>query len=441
MRHHTPKIGFIAPFSNLGDTLPLIEIARRYKELGGKAVFIGYPGKYEKFVNEIGCKLVKIEEKISEELVKKRISRIYKYHYRNRPSELVFYRLFNTEREQFVKSIIGQEIEIIKKEKIELLVASYNTTVRISARALNIPLVVIISGVTISSYYRSNLATFPDNFENFFTRLIPNFIKNRFINWYLLQCRWNINGFNRLAKNYNVAPVKCFLDIFRGDYTFVADDINFLNLKPTSDFPLKNFVGPILIDQPFKQSDKMLDSDVETRLRRSNRTILFTLGSSGTKKIYLEILKTLNKTNYNVIAVYTTILKEDEPPKLNDNILLKKFVPSIKKINENVDLAIIHGGRGTVYTAAFSGKPVIGIPMHSEQQFNIDNLVRHGSAIRLSKKFFNEKQLLLTIKKIFDNYDSYLGNAQSLKKKLQNQNGAENAVKRILEILNENDKN
>jgi UDP:flavonoid glycosyltransferase YjiC (YdhE family) len=271
--------------------------------------------------------------------------------------------------------------------------------------------------------------------------LIPNFIKNRFINWYLLRCRWSINGFNRLAKYYNVAPVKRFLDIFRGDYTFVADDINFLNLKPTSDFPLKNFIGPILIDQPFKQSDKMLDSDVETHLRRSNRSILFTLGSSGSKKIYLEILKTLNKTNYNVIAVYTTILKEDELPKLNDNILLKRFVPSIKKINENVDLAIIHGGRGTVYTAAFSGKPVIGIPMHSEQQFNIDNLVRHGSAIRLSKKYFNEKQFLLAIKKIFDNHDSYLGNAQSLKNKLQNQNGVENAVKRILEILNKNDKN
>jgi UDP:flavonoid glycosyltransferase YjiC (YdhE family) len=160
------------------------------------------------------------------------------------------------------------------------------------------------------------------------------------------------------------------------------------------------------------------------------------LGSTGTKGIFLRILKTLNRTDYNVIAVYNSILKKEEIPDVNENILLRKFVPSIKSLNQMVDLAIIHGGRGTVYTSAYSGKPVIGIPMQIEQQYNLDNLVRRGMALRLSKKYFQEKNLLRAINIIFDNYDHYLENAQSVVKELPMMEGDKNAVRRILEIYN-----
>lgn len=146
-------------------------------------------------------------------------------------------------------------------------------------------------------------------------------------------------------------------------------------------------------------------------------------------------MRALEKTDINVVAVYAIIFDKDEIPTLNDNILPIKFVPSIKKVNETVDLAILHGGRGTIYTAAYAGKPVIGIPMMLEQQCNIDNLVRHGSAIRLSKRYFTTKNLLNAVDKIFTNYDTFFKNAQLLKEKLQEPKGAENTVKRILEII------
>ena len=99
-----------------------------------------------------------------------------------------------------------------------------------------------------------------------------------------------------------------------------------------------------------------------------------------------------------------------------------------------VDLAITHGGRGSIYTVVFSGKPAIGIPLHSEQQHNLDNLLRHGVIVRLSKRYFNEKRLFDAINEIFGHYDKYLENAQKLKDKLPTPNGAENAAKRILDI-------
>jgi UDP:flavonoid glycosyltransferase YjiC (YdhE family) len=146
----------------------------------------------------------------------------------------------------------------------------------------------------------------------------------------------------------------------------------------------------------------------------------------------------MNQTDYNVIATYTSILNEEELPKLNDNILLKKFINNPITLNKKVDLAIIHGGRGTVYNAAYSGKPAIGIPLNGEQQYNLDSLARHGMAIRLSKTFFEEEKLLDSIKEIFENYDTYLKNAKALTQKLPKPEGDKNAARRILEIVTKN---
>ncbi|MCJ7696894.1 MAG: hypothetical protein MUO73_00985, partial [Thermoplasmata archaeon] len=275
-----------------------------------------------------------------------------------------------------------------------------------------------------------------ESFENPVTRLFPQSIKNHLTNWYILRCKWGVKGFNRLARIYETPRLNRFLDLFYGDYTFIVDDINFLKLQPTPKFPKENFIGPILPEYSFSYKDNLVDSEVEMHLKKPGRSILVAIGSYGVKKTFLEVLNALNKTNYNVLVSYKTIIKEDELPTLNKNFLVKKFFPSIKRIHEMVDLTIIHGGRGTVYTAAFSGKPVIGIPMHAEQQWNLDNLMRYDVGIMLSKKYFTERKLLTAINKIFTNYETYLKNATLLKNKLQKPKAAEIAAQRILEIAN-----
>jgi UDP:flavonoid glycosyltransferase YjiC (YdhE family) len=122
-------------------------------------------------------------------------------------------------------------------------------------------------------------------------------------------------------------------------------------------------------------------------------------------------------------------------PEVSGNILLKKFVPSIEKLNRTVDLAILSGGKGTVYAAAYAGKPIIGFPMQFEQHLNLEMLTRHGMAIIVSRKYFKEKDLFNSIGEIFDNYDNYLKNAQALASKLPKPEGDKNAANTIVEIL------
>lgn len=428
-----PLVGFIPILDNFGDTFPVVEIAKRYMELGGEAIFFTYGKKYEQLVKELGCKTIKMDSETPEELPSDVKELKYKYHHKNMPTEKILPHMFSRHFYVIVKTI-EREIKAFKRKKVELVVTPVDLLAKISAHAAGIPLVFLTSGVITPPYFESNLATFPDAYESIFTQYIPQSIKNRLTNKYALRCKWGIKGFNKLAKHFNTAPVNRFLDLFCGDYTLIADEISFLNLEPTSQFPLKNYVGPIFPDYLFQTQRKQIDAKIKKHIEKPGRSILLSLGSSGTKQMFLDILDALNQTKYNVVAVYSTILNEDEIPRLNNNILLTKFVPSIKYVNEQVDVAIIHGGRGTVYTAAYAGKPVIGIPMQLEQQCNLDNLVRHGVGIMLSKKYFNKKQLMKALSKILHNYDTYLNQAFNLKKRLPEPRGAEIAAKQILEI-------
>ena len=54
-------------------------------------------------------------------------------------------------------------------------------------------------------------------------------------------------------------------------------------------------------------------------------------------------------------------------------------------MNRIADLAVIHGGIGTVMTAALGGKPVVGVGMQMEQVANLACLERLRFAIRVPK--------------------------------------------------------
>lgn len=427
-RKSRPIIGFFPDFWSLGETIPLIKIANEYLNLDGEVIFFSHRGKYEYLAKDIGCKIIRLSDiwrgfaKTAKKMV-----------HRGVPWEKIIAKLY---REESIRRAVEEEIEAFSK--IKLLISTHNLTNSISARALKIPLVIVISGTAIPPYYDSDFCRFPENYENVFTKIMPQFIKNQIFKWYVLHCKYQVKEFNRVAKEYNVKPFRYFNDILLGDYTFVCDDINFLGLTSSEEFPKENYIGPIYHWDLFEDQQKKIDDRIKNHLNRPEKSILLSMGSSGEKQLFLNIIECFNKTDFNVIAVYSNILNKDELPETNENILFTEFVPSVEMLMKKVDLSVIHGGRGTVYSAAYSGKPAIGIPMILEQQFNIDNLVRHEVAIRLSKKYFKEKELLNAVDKIFSDYDVFLKNAQNLTAKLTQHNGEKVAAQRLIEIIQSN---
>lgn len=417
-----PLVGFFNLFYNYGETCRAILIAKRYIELGGNVIFFSHGGEYEHLAEEIGCKIVRVKP-------------IY-----NHKTIDIFWKssrletLKNPFPKNFLKEHVDEEIKAYRKTGIKLIVSTNNFPCVISARAAGIPLVVVTP--KMSPFFLK----YPDDAEFYFTRMIPEFLKLKIINWYVPRSKMLIKSFYKTAKRYNVDLPKRGGNLLKGDYTFYVDFKEFYDIDESKIPKNEYYIGHNFLDELLTKSldEKEIikeEDQLEQHIKNNGKSILLTLGSSGTKELFLKILQALNKTDYKVIAVYTSILEEKDLPELKDNILLKKFVPSIAKLNEMVDLAIIHGGKATVYTAAYSGKPVIGYPMQFEQHLNLEVLLKHGMACMQSRKYFKEYSLLKTIEKIFDNYNDYLENAQKLSSKLPKPDGDKNAAEMIIKIL------
>ena len=417
-----PLLGFFPITYNLAETGRAVMIAKRYRELGGEAIFFCHGGEYEDLPKDQGFKVIKIKPYFTNESVKKIISI-------NRGEQKGFPYPTSVLRE-FVKN----EIEAYKKTGVEMIISTQSPSSIISARAAHIPLITVTTGL---GTFR---LSYPEKFENIFTRILPQKIKIKILNLFYTKGKKFLKPFNEIAKEYNIKIFRYTSELANGDVTLVTNFLEFINIFPNQQrYPDEDYIGIILLDELFTsnistENINKVNNEIQKHLERSEHSILLSMGSSGDKKLFLKILQTLNNTSYRVIAVYTNILKDSELPKLNKNIMLKKYVPSIKELHKKVDLSIIHGGQGTVYTCAYSGKPIIGFPMQAEQHLNLEKMVGHGAGLMLSKKYFNKHSLNEAINKIFNNYSRFLNNAQDLAQKLPKPEGDKNAVKRILEI-------
>ena len=421
-----PLVGFFPLSYNLAETGRAVMIAKRYKELGGGVVFFSHGGEYEHLARDLEYDIIRVKPHYNEESID-RFVRICRGDQRGLPYT-----------ETVLRELVRNEIEAYKKTEVDMILTTHNYPCCISAKAADIPLVCITTGP--GSFHFS----IPDNYENAVTRLIPQSVKISVLNWFFPRSKRFLKPFNAVAREYNVKPFKYISDVDKGDVTLVTNFLDFINIFPNQrHFPAEDYIGIILLDELFENNSstektQALDNEIQTHLKKPGRSILLSMGSSGDKTLFLNILYALDKTPYRVIAVYANNLKENELPELNDNILLKKFVPSIEQLHKMVDLAIIHGGQGTVYTAAYAGKPVIGFPMQYEQHLHLEKMVGHGTGLMLSKKYFKQQTMLTAINKIFDNYDHFLQHAKALAQKLPRPEGDKNAAKRLLEIARKN---
>ena len=421
--YEKPLIGFFPLFYNLAETGRAVLTARRYIEMGGRVVFFSHGGQYEYLARDQGFDIIKVAPQYTKESIRRIIS-INRGERKGLPYT-----------EQFLREAVREEIKTYKKTGVKMIISYVNNPSSISARVAGIPLICVIPAP--GTFYLS----IPDNYENFFTRLIPRQIKTRLLNWYYMHNKLFLKPFNIVARENNLKPFKSSIEVDYGDATLATQFREFINVFPNQQiFPSKDYVGIIsleelFIDQFSEKEKQEINNKIKNHLKKPGKSILLTMGSSGDKTLFSNILQILSKTQHSVIAIHANILKESKIPKLSNNILLLKFVPSIAELHKMVDLAIIHGGQGTVYTAAFAGKPIIGFPMQFEQHLNLEKMVGHGTGIMLSKKYFKEKDFLDSINKIFDNYDIYSSNAQKLAKKLPKPEGDKKAIKRILEIV------
>ena len=154
--------------------------------------------------------------------------------------------------------------------------------------------------------------------------------------------------------------------------------------------------------------------------------VFVAMGSSGEREYLLTAIEAVAGVNCRAVVVCPPHIVSLNEARLRlgevEHVLLTdRFVPA-PAVNSLADVAIIHGGQGTVQTAVYAGTPVLGTGMQWEQCSNLDRLVQRGAAIRIPRKRWQVEQIRASLKKLLGD-PGYAAAARELREALINTDG------------------
>lgn len=414
----------------LSETSRMIAVYRRLLAKGKKVVVATHGGTYEFILRDEKIPFNHIMPIMSDK-------RSCEFVAANRGDQGI--RGFGFYRTDELRKHIQSEIRFFKENDVRVVLTGFTLSNALSTRVAGIPLAVTHLGSWVPPIFERKMQPFRDDFENPVTRLIPESWKVNFINWLYPRVKFFTRPFNIVAKELHVRPFKSILDLFIGDLTLVTDAPEILGIPPDelenwepknpkfySRKPRLKYVGAIYANL-FGDIPENVGEFLDTKEPK----IYIALTSS--RREYLSAAYSAVK-DIGVRAIFCVTTHSEHLEK-SPCILIKKYLPS-NKIRPLVDIAIIHGGQGSIQTAISSGVPVIGFPLQSEQNFNLKMIERHGAGICLSLKNLKKGSIKSAIEKILTD-NSFKINMQRLKSFQDRYDGAENTVRVLQKILND----
>ena len=367
---------------NLAETGRMLEIAKACEDKFN-IIFMSYGGQYEHFIEEAGFELIKQGPRLTQEKLD-RLRIVLSGETLNTVGYL-------TERE--LRARVPGEMEFFKKIKPAAVLTGWCLSVTVSTRAAGVPFVNVLHSTSITEYYQAGLQTWPDRLDfAFLRRLFGKERLQRRFNKRILNVKWVLRPYNKIARQYGLKEFGNFIQLIEGDHTLLADIPEWVNLpKIRSNF---HFIGPL----PFRSKLEVPKEVAE--IPRDEPIIYFAMGSSGKPELIKEIIEGFKDKPYRVIAPVKTHIDALDV-NIPANVLVTGLVPA-HKVNPMANISIIHGGQNTVMQACLSGTPIVGIGMHPEQQANLDACVRKGFAVRLNKYRITASEVLEAVEKLLN---------------------------------------
>ncbi len=368
---------------NLAETTRMIEIAQACRNKF-HCIFFGYSDKFSGLIEQAGFEFRRMQPWLTDA----KIEHLWKVD----RMESFADPFTQAELQERVRS----ELALYTELNPAALVMGFTLSAVISARAARLPLVYVIPFPLSRPYLEANLAAWPDAFDLPGVRWLPQKWLDAAANRWLLNTRLWIGPFQRVARQYGLPPIRRLVDIYEGDYTLVTD-IPELTGVPT--LPENwQYVGPI-----FAHLEGETPAAIQALVGK-HPLIYCAMGSSANRSTLQTVLQSFEGAPYTVIAPVKAHLDAGSGKKLAlpENVHVFDWLPA-HKVNPLADLAVIHGGQGTVQTACASGTPFVGIGLQPEQEGNIDFVVRFGSAVRLKKNQLSRRNLLQAIDSLLAN--------------------------------------
>jgi UDP:flavonoid glycosyltransferase YjiC (YdhE family) len=346
---------------NIAETTRMIEVAKLFRDQY-ECHFFSYGGQFEELVEEAGFTLHRLAPREGPE----KIELLWKIDRGESFKQPWSY--------EEVKQRILEEIKLIEQIKPVAAFLGSVLTFSLSCSLKGTLLFNIIPLALSRPYLKANLPVSP---------FWPKWL-NRIGAWLLLNVPFLLCNVRKAALYYGLPKPSNFLQLWEGDVNIVAEarELSLLKELPEGWY----FSGPLFahLRNPIPPEVDQLLSKIDTI------KIYFAMGSSANRDILLKTLAAFAGLHVAVVAPIKSHLKPGD--RIPDNVLVTDWLPALE-VTQRVDIAVIHGGQGTVQTTVSAGVPFVGIGMQPEQDLNIFLYQKFGNAVQLSRSKLTERKI------------------------------------------------
>lgn len=265
-----------------------------------------------------------------------------------------------------IRSYVQAEAEYFRAHGVTVAVTGFTLTSLLSSR---------LAGVRVVTEHAGSFV--PPVFERF----LPPDRKPGRMDAYC-------SGFNRVADSLGIEGIPSLAALLLGDLSLVPEVAEVLCVSalelaawnPDGDPGYRagsrlKAIGPL-----FAHLDLPLPDRVQKFLNQPGPTIYLAMTSTPAAQVRTAIAS-LSTLDARILVAGTIHDLSDLSDLATDRILIEGTLPS-HLVMPQVDLAITTAGQGSVQTAMASGTPLLGIPLHPEQELNIALIEHLGAALK-----------------------------------------------------------
>jgi UDP:flavonoid glycosyltransferase YjiC (YdhE family) len=284
-----------------------------------------------------------------------------------------------------IRGYVQAEADYFRKHGITVAVTGFTLTTLLSSRLAKVKLVTEHAGSFVPPISERRLLPAPSRPVDPRLRRAPDWFSRFLINRTTNRTTGYCGGFNRVADSLGVERVPSLAALLLGDLSLIPEVPEVLGI-PAADLaawrPGKGYrpssrlaaVGPL-----FAHLNAPLPDQVQKFLTRPGTTVYVAMTSTPPELVRAAV-ESLSRLDVRILVAGTI---HDLADLATDRIMVGGILPS-HLVMPQVDLAVTTGGQGSTQTAMASGTPLLGIPLHIEQDLNIALLERLDAARHLA---------------------------------------------------------
>lgn len=302
-----------------------------------------------------------------------------------------------------VRRSVAAEAAFFRQVGAQAVVIGFTLTAYLSSRVAGIPLVASHGASYVPPVFERGLAPVPATMPMPALEWMPAWLKRKMANAMPTRLTDPTVFLNNVAAELGVEPVPTLAALMLGDLTLVTDLPEVLGVsvaeleawRPNRSGHCRPDTRLVYTGPLFAQLDLPIPPQVQAFLDGREPTAYVVLSSSSAD-LLRQVTARVRAAGLRVIVGATV---HDFGPVSDPGVVVSGLLPS-HRVMPQVQVAVTMGGQGSVQTAMTSGTPLVGLPLHPEQDLNVDLAARHGMALAVAPRHADTPRLTEAVKRV-----------------------------------------